>query len=518
MGNKSVNYLNNNDVDAIVNQAYSIATGIKDVETLTLKDIIDAGSSDGGTLAGKKEQFTKALISLWAKNLYTDRAADEDDDPYYVDSREWGAITQVISAQAPEVRESHAWKEFTSGSSTVGTYTVYLPIVNTKYYGKSNSWELPITISYEQYADAFTGAEGFNAFRSYITLVVKNAIKKHRKDMNDANRNNFMAEKIYYGSTVRQRGVFEFTITHVAAADDVINVCGNEIKWVSADASTGEINIPASDTTTKEAAALATYLNALTTGNVTNFTWTNVGAKVVATQDSNAIYAEPVTAAMVGTTTQTISDVTEATAMKSPKGIQVLKLRTLYNAEMNGNIASAAAFMASKDCLRFMNRKINEYVGYLKEQSALFNTDNEVKFVPDDRLVIEVLNYALQASESVMQADAFHDNYVKLGGNFKKVSAWQGLGDGNLGDKFAISFAEASKIDVLVDDGSTGTTITQTGIVAFACDKYAIMHTIRSERVAARNFDPEALDMYFYQFRDMYMNNLSLPAIVFIVD
>ena len=164
MGNKSVNYLNNNDVDAIVNQAYAIATGQKDVTTLTLKDIIDAGSTDGGTLVGKKEQFTKALISLWAKNLYTDREATEDNDPYYVDSREWGAITQVISAQAPEVRESHAWKEFTSGSSTVGTYTVYLPIVNTKYYGKSNSWELPITISYEQYADAFTGVEGFNAF------------------------------------------------------------------------------------------------------------------------------------------------------------------------------------------------------------------------------------------------------------------------------------------------------------------------------------------------------------------
>ena len=29
MGNKSVNYLNNNDVDAVVNEAYAIATGSK---------------------------------------------------------------------------------------------------------------------------------------------------------------------------------------------------------------------------------------------------------------------------------------------------------------------------------------------------------------------------------------------------------------------------------------------------------------------------------------------------------
>lgn len=519
MGNKSVNYLNNNDVDATLNLAYKMATGIKDVESLTLKDIIDAGTLDGGALVGKKEQFTKALISLWTKNIFTDREADEDDDPYYVDTREWGAITAMISAQAPEVRESHAWQEFTSGSSTVGTYTVYLPIVSAKYYGKSNSWELPITMSYEQYADAFTGAEGFNAFRSYIEVVVRNALKKHRKDMNDANRNNFMAEKIYFSKTVRQRGVFKFDITHVAAANDVIVICGHEIKWVSSGAEGAQINIPATDTTTKEAAALVSYLNGLPSGNETNFTWTNDSNTVIATQDADAIYALPVTAAMKGTTTQTISDVSETTEMKGPKGVQVLKLRSLYNSEMSPSesVASAAAFMKNKECLRYMSRKISEYTGYLSEQTALFNTEGLVKFVPKDRLVVEVLNYAKQAADSILQADTFNDEFTKLP-NAKLVSAWQGLGDGLVTDKFAIDFAEASKIDVVIDDGSTGTTINQSGIVAFACDKWAIMHTIRSERVAARNFDPEALDMYFYQFRDQYMNNLSLPAIVFVVD
>ena len=102
------NYLNNNSVDSTVNAAYAMATGLSDVENLTLKDIIDAGSSDGGALAGKKEQFTKALISLWAKNLFTDTEASEADDPYYVDERQWGAIVQMISAQAPDVQESHA--------------------------------------------------------------------------------------------------------------------------------------------------------------------------------------------------------------------------------------------------------------------------------------------------------------------------------------------------------------------------------------------------------------------------
>lgn len=515
-------YLNNNDVDDTLNLAYQIATGQKDVQNLTLKDIIDAGSADGGALANKKEQFTKALISLWAKNMFTDTEATEADDPYYVDSRQWGAIVQMISAQAPEVQESHAWKEFTSGSSTVGSYTVYLPIVSTKYYGKSNSWELPITISYEQYADAFVDADGFNSFRAYIFVVLRNAIKKHRKDMNDANRNNFIGEKYAYATTVKTPGEFSFEITHVAAATDVITICGHAITWVSSGATGQQINIPASDTATKEAAALKAYLNALTgTSGPAAYTWDNDGAVLTATQKTTAYYAPDVTVSVSDGATQTVSDVTEVTANGSPKGVHVLNLRTMYNAEMApaSPVASRAAFMADKDCLRFMDRKIVEYAGYLKEQSALFNTEQLVKFVPDDRLVVEVLNYAAQAADSVLLSDTFHKELVALPA-YRSVSAWQGLGDGKIDNTGAfISFDETSKIDVTVDDGTTnGKHVELTGVVAFMADKWAIMHTIRSERVAARNFDPEALDMYFYQFRDMYMNNLSLPALVFVVD
>ena len=519
------NYLDNNSVDSTVNAAYAMATGQSDVENLTLKDIIDAGSNDGGALAGKKEQFTKALISLWAKNLFTDREATEVDDPYYVDSREWGAIVQMISAQAPEVQESHAWKEFVSGTSTVGTYTVYLPIVSTKYYGKSNSWELPITISYEQYADAFTGADGFNAFRAYVFIVLRNAIKKHRKDMNDANRNNFIGEKYAFATTVKTPGVFEFTITHVAAADDVITICGHDITWKTSGATGQQIDIPSSDTVTKEAAALKTYLNGLTgTTGPAAYDWDNTAGKLTATQKTTALYAPDVTVSVShtgGTATQTVSDVDTVTANGSPKGIHVLNLRSMYNAEMGpaSPIANRSAFMANKECLRYMDRKIVEYAGYLKQQSALFNTEGLVKFVPDDRLVVEVLDYAAQAADSVLLADTFHNELVSLP-QYRAVSAWQGLGDGlidNVGS--FITFDETSKIDVTVDDGTQyGKHVELSGIVAFIADKWAIMHTIRSERVAARNFDPEALDMYFYQFRDMYMNNLSLPAVVFVVD
>lgn len=518
MGNKSVNYLNNNDVDTTVNAAYSMATGKTDISTLTLKDIIDAGSTDGGALANRKEQFTKALISLITKDMYTDTEATEPEDPYFVDSREWGAIVQMISAQAPEVKESHAWKEFTSGSSTVGTYTVYLPIVSTKYYGKSNSWALPITISYEQYADAFKSADGFNTFRAYLFTVIRNAIKKHRKDMNDANRNNFIAEKYNFATTVANKGKFEFTITHVAAANDVITICGHAITWKTSGATGQQIDLPASDTVTKEATALKNYLNALTSGAPADFDWTSDAGKLIATQKATAIHASVVTATLSDGATMTISTVTTKTALGNPKGVHLVPLRSMYNTEMSGSIANKAAFMASKECLRYMSRKIAEYIGYMQEQTALFNTDGLVKFCPKDRLVVEILQYADSAANSILQSDTFHNDLTKLP-NSKLVSAWQGLGDGELTSASYISFDEVSKIDVVIDDGTTeGKTVQLSGIVAFAADKWAIMHTIRSERVGAANFDIDAVDVYEYQFRDMYMNNLSQNAIVFYVD
>lgn len=520
-------FLNNNSVDTTVNAAYEIATGKtafnENGDALTLKDIIDAGTKDGGALVGKKEQFTKALISMWARNFFADTKYDADgSDPYYVDSRQWGAIVQMISAEAPAVQESHAWRNFVSGTSTVGSYTVYLPIVSTKYYGKSMSWELPITISYEQYADAFKSADGFNEFRAYIFTIVENAIIQHRKNMNNANRNNFIAEKYLYQNTVIQQGEYYFDISTAAAATDVITICGKDITWVSSGATGDQINLPGTNNAANEAAALVTFLNASTDAKISCFTWSQgTGThtnRVIAKQDSDAVHAVAVTAVVDAGETMVISSVTESKEIINPAGVHVLNLRSMYNAEMSGSIASKEAFMASKECLRYMSRKMAEYAGYMTEQSVLFNTEQKVKFCPKSRLVLEVLAYAEQAANSILQSDTFHDMYTKLPNHYT-VAAWEGLGDGDNSGVQEITFSETSRINVKVDDGTSGgATVNINGIVGFIADKWAILHTIRSERVGAENFDIDAVDHYAYQFRDQYMNNLTQNAIVFRVD
>lgn len=386
--------INNNQAYSVVNAAYNQSVGASAIATTDLEDFIDTGAAYSA-IASIKEQFTQALINVLAKNWFTDSSyRSMYRDQFFVDSREFGAIVQMISAEAPAVTESHAWQTFTSGSSTVGTYTVYIPVVDAKYYAKTVSWELPVTVTYEQWDDAFKTGDAIADFVSYLLMVVDNALVQHKENMDMLNRNNFMAEKINYAGSL--------------------------------------------------------------------------GAQ----------------------------------------GVHVVNLLTDYNTEMGGSLASVTDFFSSPDALRYASGRILEYKDYFKRQTSLFNTEQKVRFTPEDRIVLQVLSYYERRFESVAQSTTFHEAISALPG-YESVPFWQGFG--TAGD-----FSDISSIDVEL--GSDGTAVTKEGIVAFLCDKWAILHTIRKQRVAARNFDPEGLDMYFYQFRDQYMNNLTMNAIVFVVE
>lgn len=391
--------INNNAANLIVNEAYKQFTGTDACDTIDLADIVETGAAYA-TISAAKEQFTKALIGACVRNWFTDeKYSNSYKDPFFQDSRRFGNIVQMISIQAPTVQESHAWRSFVSGTSTAGSYTLYLPIVDTKYYGKTVSWELPIAVSDEQLDDAFRSADELQSFIDYIMVAVDNAVTQHREDMNALNRNNFIAEKI--------------------------------------------------------------------------------------------TYAESLTA----------------------EGIHKINLVDRYHTERGGTIATASAFRGEADCMRYAAKTISLFAEYMQKQTGLFNTAGAVKFTPKNRLILQI-NSAFNADlEEVALSNTFHDDMMALP-LFEKVPFWQSLaGDGtntNPGD-----FDAATAIDI---KDASGDTVTRSGIVAFMAHQWAIMHTIRRERVAFTRFDPEAVNQYYYQFRDQYMNNLAMPAIVFTIE
>ena len=193
----SVPTLNNNAVYSIINAARAQALGggsDEAIAPLDLKDIVDSGGD--ATVIGSREAFTKALINVLVKNWFTDTSYRSSySDPFFEDSARFGAITQMISVEVPAVKASSQWTSITSGTTTVGTYTVYLPVVDTQYYGKSDSWEIPIAITGNQWNTAFKNEDELRGFVSYVLMMVDNALVVHLENMSNMNRNNFIIEK-----------------------------------------------------------------------------------------------------------------------------------------------------------------------------------------------------------------------------------------------------------------------------------------------------------------------------------
>ncbi len=122
---------------------YTEYTGQAVSTPIPTKDFVDSGN-DASKILSSKEQFTKALINRLVKNMFTDAEYRGGfDDIFFEDSEKYGAIVQTISIDMPDVQESHAWREITSGVTTAGTYTLFTPIINAKIFGKSVSWEIP---------------------------------------------------------------------------------------------------------------------------------------------------------------------------------------------------------------------------------------------------------------------------------------------------------------------------------------------------------------------------------------
>lgn len=393
--------LNNNQVASVVKEAFKQSTGSEAIDTLDLQGIIDAGQT--GDFTPEKEPFTKALISVLTKNWFTDSSYRSSyNDPFFEDSERFGAIVQAISIEVPEVTESHAWKDFSPTTdpdtgvvtyATAGIYNVYVPVVDTRYYTKSISYELPIAITNEQWDVAFDNASELSSFVAYVLMVVDNAIVIHLENMNNANRNNFIAEKVDYSTGVGATGVH------------VVNLVEEYQKT----------QVTPSDMTVEE------YLN-------------EVGALL--------------------------------------NGPEII-----------------------------MN-----HIDMLSKPSTIYNTAQKLRFTPTDRLVVQVLSQYENRLNVVGRSDVFHNELVSLP-NHMKIPYWQAPGLNN-------EFSDVSNINVKT---ASGDTIDVHGVVAFVADKWAILHTIRNRRVAATYFDPENLTQYYNQFRDQYMNDLTMNAIVFVL-
>lgn len=207
--------LNNNQIQDVLAKAISQATGGAavvgtNIQPLDLKDIIDNGTpvdgENGFTLT--REKFTGALLDVIIRNWFKDSSYRSSySDPWFIDSESFGAYVQAVSMEYPSSHASHVWSDFDNSTTKVGQYDLYIPVIEATIYGSTVSWEVNVTITGSQWDTAFKSEADLNAFVTYIYMMVDNAIVMHLEEMDYANRNNFIAEKISYTKKTTAKGV-----------------------------------------------------------------------------------------------------------------------------------------------------------------------------------------------------------------------------------------------------------------------------------------------------------------------
>ena len=189
----------NTDIHSFLQDATNQILGADARETLTLTDIVDIGKTWDFS---QKEQWVKELSGMFIKDMYTDRAyKDKRNDVFFEDAARFGAVVRIINMEMPDLIENRSWTQVTSGVTTIGSNTVYLPIVNQQLFGATDSWGVSIAYTGNQLDAAFENEAGLLEFESYVKLMAKNAIEVHRATMNSVNRNNYIGEKIHAGNT-----------------------------------------------------------------------------------------------------------------------------------------------------------------------------------------------------------------------------------------------------------------------------------------------------------------------------
>lgn len=174
-------------INSVYNQMTSTATGAIDA-----RDMIDLGSVDSQDL---RDQFTQKLLVEIAKVYYNETGKQGYDNPWVVDSIEYGGIIECIKAKAPDAIDNQGRKDLANGD-TLGTYTIALPTVENKIFSKESTWSLPITISGARMKEAFKDETSLSGFVAYLMTVFEDGVVNHRNEMAQENRNFFIAQKI----------------------------------------------------------------------------------------------------------------------------------------------------------------------------------------------------------------------------------------------------------------------------------------------------------------------------------
>ena len=178
-----------------------------------------------------------------------------------------------------------------------------------------------------------------------------------------------------------------------------------------------------------------------------------------------------------------------------------INLLAMYNAETSKTL-TVTTCLHDKEFLAYCVSRINLYSKYMENMSSEYNNGTQTRHTPKSLQHLRVLEDFESRLETVVQYQAFRDNYVKLN-NYHTTSFWQ-------------SIKKPSEINVKI--ASDGTAVTYSGILAVLYDRDALGLYKKDSWNSTTPFN-RAGGYYntYYHHKELYFNDLSENFLVFVI-
>lgn len=148
----------------IVNETTKEVLGKSDLVANDLSNIVDVGNE---VFSGSNvDNYVKTLVDKIGKTVFVNRSYRGVIPSVLMDSVTWGSVIEKISVEIPEAEKNETYDLIDKKSYDVNVF--YKPSVNSKYFNKLVTFDIPISFSEKAVKSAFTSSDKLNAFMSMI--------------------------------------------------------------------------------------------------------------------------------------------------------------------------------------------------------------------------------------------------------------------------------------------------------------------------------------------------------------
>lgn len=153
----------------IINNITKEILGTTDLVAEDLTNIVDVGKSlfDNTSV----DNYVKTLVNHIGKVIFVSRPYSGNVPSILMDSWDYGAVVEKISAELPEAVENKSW-ELTDGTD-YSPNVFYKPTVSTKFFNNKVTFEIDMSFTEMQVKESFSSATEINSFLSMLYNAVE---------------------------------------------------------------------------------------------------------------------------------------------------------------------------------------------------------------------------------------------------------------------------------------------------------------------------------------------------------